>query len=422
MRTSRLRACRTDEGHADFVAAFEARHLTASPSRLSRWEYGNSGASCRLLRAYEVGACLPPYLLFATNDRQRRATEDTFASAPTVDPTAEITAEDTYAILDRVVLGHDLTGSDWYALAAFSALNGYFYLSPDNTRLIARRLLEELARSIGHGYILRFEALHLFATMPRVDAALIAELSAMIGSAGTGAIGDAASLVLRASPDAGRDLARKLLRAGTPAAQESATWIEDILQNRLPPSERPLQRSAVVACRDQLVAGLPSWATAHVESEVAQPLLETALAGRSRLQRHEASLLLMTSGVQENLSSRILDAFESHDDPVWRTRLVQLHEYLIPPDDPGRIERLALAESEPENRRALWNARAHVPVPLQPGPPLLEQLRDPTTQGPITSALGLTGSVDDALLARPDLVEVQAVLAWWRQRGPAITA
>lgn len=421
MRASRLRTCQSEEGCDRFVAAFEARHLTASPSRLSRWEYGRSGASFRLLRAYEEGCDLPPFLLFAINDRQRRVAEETFASLPTVSVDGEITTEAIYAILDRVVLGDPVSGSDWYALAAFSATNGYFYLSPDNTSLIARRLLEELARSIGAGYILRFEALHLFAALPRVDSALIEELATMISAQGTGAIGDAASLVLRAAPAESRQLARRLVTTATPAAQESATWIEDILQDRAPVADQALNRFEVVSCRDEICLHLPAWATAHVEADVTRPLVDTALGGRSRLQRHEASLLLMAGGIHEHLSAPVLDAFEDHPDPLWRTRLVQLHEYLIPPGDPARLETLALAESEPENRRALWNSRAHVSIPIQPGPALLEQLLDPDLQGPVTSALGLTGSVDDALLARPDLAEVRQVLMWWRDRGPALS-
>lgn len=421
MRVSRLRACRTAEGQARFVAAFEARQLTASPSRLSRWEYGRSGGSHRLLRAYEEGAGLPPYLLFAINDRQRRAVEDTFASAPTTDPSEGLVADDIYRILDLVVLGEPVSGSDWYALAAFAASHGFFYLSPDDTRLIAGRLLEETARSIGSGYLLRFEALHLLANLPRLDSAMLEGLVAMIETEGTGMIGEAASLVLRAAPDASRTLARQLVATATPAARESATWIGDILADRSPNPDPPLNRFDVLARRDELCQDLPSWATAHLEAEITKPLIETALAGRSRLQRHEASLLLMVAGLHDDLSGRILDAYESDDDRLWRTRLAQLHEYLIPPPDPTRIEALALAEEDPETRRALWNSRGHSPIPIQPGPTLLEQLRDPEMQGAVTSALGLSGSVDEALLARPDAASVREVLQWWRDRGPALS-
>lgn len=421
MRVSRLRATRTTEGSEAFVAAFEGRQLTASPSRLSRWEYGKSGASYRLLRAYEEGAGLPPYLLFAVNDRQRRAAEDIFAPLPTVDATEGLSPEEIYEILDRVVLGQEVTGSDWYALAAFATTHGYFYLSPANTRLIARRLLEELARSIAAGYVLRFEALHLFATMPRVDEALLEELREMIAAEQTGMIGDAASLVLRASPATSRALAQRLVASGTPAAQEGAAWIEAILADRHPLPDPPLDRTELVVRREQICEVLPDWAAAHVEDEVTKPLVDTALAGRSRLQRHEASLLLMLGGVHQEASGAVLDAFEEVDDPVRRTRLAQLHEYLVPAPDPDRLEALAITEDQPEDRRALWNSRAHAPIPIQPGPALIEQLRNPETQGPVTSALGLTGSVDDQLLARPELADVRPVLQWWRDRGPALS-
>ncbi|MFL6156899.1 MAG: hypothetical protein ACJ72D_12440 [Marmoricola sp.] len=420
LRVSRLRACLEPDGLERLVAAFEDRQLTASASRLSRWEYGRSGASFRLLRAYEEGAGLPPYLLFALNDRQRRAAEDTFAASPTIDPTEGISADDVYEILDRAVLCQEVTGSDWYALASFATANGYFYLSPDNTRLIARRLLEELARSIGSGYILRFEALHLFALLDRIQGAMIAELSTMIAEGGTGTIGEAASLMLRTAPEVSRALVEQLRSSDTYAARESAHWIEDILRDRAPVADPPLKRAEVLARREQICEELPPWATARLETEVTKPLVVTALAGRSRLLRHEASLLLMSGDVGEEISRTVLDAFEAEEDPVWRTRLAQFHEYLIPPRDPDRLEALALAEEDPEDRRALWNSRAHTLVPIQRGPAVLEQLKDPETQGAVSSALGLTGSVDAALLARTDLADVHPVLDWWQDRGPAL--
>ncbi|WP_209718395.1 hypothetical protein [Marmoricola sp. OAE513] len=422
MRVTRLRACSDDVGRSEFVGSFERRRLTASASRLSRWEYGQSGSSYRLLRAYEDGAGLPPFLLFALNDRQRRATEDAFSPTPTFDVTEGIGADDIYLILDRVVLGREVTGSEWYALAAFASSNGYFYLSPANTRLIARRLLVELARSIGPGYILRFEAMHLLASMPRVDVALIEEFMALVAADSTGMIGDAVSLVLRPAPAVARALAQQLRDSGTAAAQQSAAWIEDVLRDRSARPDPAVKRSELIARRDQICSDLPAWASAKLEDEITKPLVDTALGGRSRLQRHEASLLLMVAGVQETVEAALLDVFEVEKDPLWRMRLANLHEYLIPPGDPGRLEALALAEQHPEVRRALWNSRGHSPESIEPSEELLDQLGDPEARGSVTVALGLSGSVDENLLARSEVAAVRPVLEWWQEQGPALNS
>ncbi|RNL60507.1 hypothetical protein EFK50_19490 [Nocardioides marmoriginsengisoli] len=420
MRVSRLRAFETDAGRERFVAAFEDRQLTASASRLSRWEYGHSRGSHRLLRAYEEGTGLEPYLLFAVNDRQRRIAEDRFAGEPSVDVVQAVEAEDVYEILDRAVTARPVSGSDWYAMAAFAVANGYFYLTPANTRLLARRLIVELARSIGTGYLLRFEALHLLASMSRLDNAMLDELTAMISAGTTGMFGDAVSLILRSDPEVGRKLAEQLRTAESPVARQGYEWITEILRDRAPLPEPLLDRGEVAARREHLCQDLPAWAEAHLEVEVTKPLVDNALGGRSRLVRHEASLLMMTAGVQDAINGSLLDAFESETDPVWRTRLANLNEYLIPPPDPERLETLALAEQDPEVRRALWNSRAHARIPIEPGPGVLAQLADPTAQGGVTMALGLSGSIDQQLLDRPELEDVRGMLAWWRSQGPAL--
>lgn len=419
-RVARLRTCTTDEGRDGFVAAFASRNLTASASRLSRWEYGQSPGSHRLLRAYEEGGGLPPYLLFAINDRQRRILEDNFAATSSIEVTSGVVVEDIYEILDRAVAGDPVDGSDWYVLAAYAAAHGYFYLTPENTRLVARRLINELARSQGAGYLLRFEALHLFASMARVDTALISELLTMITTEETGFLGDAVSLILRASPQVGRALALKLRDAESAAVQQAYTWFADIERDRSPRPEPPVEKARVVHFRELLSQALPAWANARLEVEVTTPLLDTALGGRSRLRRHQASLLLMATEVGDALGGPLLDAFEGEQDPRWRTRLAHLHEYFGAPSDPERVAALALAEDDPEIRRALWNARGHAPVRIEPCAGVLSQLQDRDAQAAVAAALGMSGSVDEALLADPAVAGAHRLLGWWHQQGPAL--
>lgn len=422
MRVSRLSHCRDDEGAKQLVKVFASWGLTASPSRLSRWEYGHSSANGRLLRAYEAGCGLPPFLLFALNDRQVRAHEDRFADVASIEATDFLQAEDIYAILDRALSDDSVTGSDWYRLATFAASHKYFYLSHSNTRIVARRLIEELAHSLSAAYILRFEALHLLASQSRIHDALVEQLMEMFDDESTGSVGDAVSLVLRAAPPVRDALNSRMRESDSSMASQSRNWMADITGDGESDANKKIDKVAVIALAGELCRGLPKWAMAHLESDMTMPLVCEALGGRSRLKRHEASLLLMLAEIHAPLTGQLLDAFEQETDPLLRTRLANLLEYQVPASQPRRLETLALAETDPEARRSLWAARGHVLEPIELTPPIASQLTSPDSQFAVSYALGISGSAGAALWrGRKELpADVIGALEWWKQRGPAL--
>lgn len=421
MRVSRLAYCQDEEATAQLVKVFASWGLTASPSRLSRWEYGHSRGTARLLRAYESGCGLPPYLLFALNDRQVRAHDNTFADVASIEVTDFLKAEDIYAILDRAIGDDTVSGSDWYQLATFAASHKYFYLSHGNTRMVARRLIEELARSLGAAYILRYEALHLLASQSRIHDALIEQLGEMFEDESTGAVGDAVSLIMRAAPPVRDELVLNMRDSDSPMASHSRSWMADILRSRKPDAEPTVRRADVIALARELCSSLPRSATAHIESDMTMPLMAEALGGRSRIKRHEASLLLMLAEVQSPLSTSLIDILTRETSPLIRTRLANLLEYQVPASHPQRIERLALAETDPETRRGLWAARGHALSPIAVTPRIDKLLADPDSQFAVTYALGISSSAGSALAARthmPD--EALGMLEWWQRSGPAL--
>jgi len=421
MRVARLAHCVDEGANAQLIKSFASWGLTASPSRLSRWEYGSSRGTHRVLRAYETGCGLPPFLLFALNDRQRRVADDVFSDLASVEATGVFEAEDIYEILDRGLTRAAVSGSDWYLLASFASSNSYFYLSRSNTRILARRLIEELARSLGPAYILRFEALHLLASQSRVHEALVEQLTEMFEDESTGAVGDAVSLILRAAPPVRQALMDRLQDSDSPMLRQSRAWITDLLRETGPAPEKAPSRIAIAKLVDELCRQLPKWAMAHIESDMTRPLFAEALGGRSRAERHEASLILMLAGIQGPLSAGLLDAFEKQTDPVLRRRVAGLLEYQIPAPQPDRIESLALAESDPESRRSLWASRGHALDPIDVSEPVSAALVDPQSRFAVSYALGISGSVDDALIDREDFpAELRGVLGWWQQRGPAL--
>ena len=423
MRVARLKHCCDAAGLESLVEAFAARGLTASPSRLSRWEYGQSNATNRLLRAYEEGAGLNPYLLFALNDRQRRADVGAFAAVPSVDMAEGLTADDIYEVLDRAVSNAKVSGSEWYVLAGYTSCNGYFYLTPHNTRLLAHRLIGELARSIGAAYILRFEALHLFAGMDRVREAFVDELIDMIVDESAGTIGDGASLILRATPRERAKLATLLRGSHAQVAGQNTLRIKEILMDHTPLDEPALDRKVVVAHAVALCRALPRWTMAHVETDLTQRLIEAAIGGRFRSRRHEASLLLMLADIPPQTGAVLLDLYEQATDPLLRRRLANLNQYLIRAANPDRLESLALAETDPETRRALWAARGYVRKPIEVSEPIRHALADPVARHAVSHALGTSGSIADGLLADKRFDKsLKDTFQWWHSRGPALLA
>ena len=421
MRVSRLKQCSDDADTAELVKVFAEWGLNAEPSRLSRWEYGNSRASYRLLRAYEIGCGLPPFLLFALNDRQARAIEHRFSEVSAIDVSEILVVDEIYGIIDRALTVGAVSGSEWYELATFTASHNYFYLSPGNAGILARRLVEELAHSLGPAYILRFEALHLFASQPRLHNALIDQFLEMLKEGYTGNIGDTVSLISRAAPALRKDLLTQMRKSDSPMVRSSHDWIADILQVREPAKEIPVARAKLADLTETLCSALPKWAMAHVETDVTGPLISEALGARFRLERHEASLLLMLAGVHESLSEQLLDAVEAETDSLLRRRLANLLAYQVPGLNPDRLERLALAEEDSETRQSLWTARGHVLVPIHASDSIVAELCDPRWQFAVTYALGISGSIDDELLNRPDLSDdLLGTLNWWHQQGAAI--
>lgn len=291
-----------------------------------------------------------------------------------------------------------------------------FISPPRNAGIVARRLIEELARSLGPAYILRFEALHLLASQSRMHKALVEQLMEMFEDESTGAVGDAVSLILRAAPPIRTELLSRMGDSESPMMRNSRVWIAET--HSLPPTEKAVDMAKVSALTENLRQALPKWALAHIETDVTSPLINEALGAQSRPKRHEASLLLMLARVHNTLTVHLLDAFEGEIDPIVRRRLANLLEYQVRASLPDRLESLALAEEDPEARRSLWATRGHVLDPVHVSDSIVADLTDPGSQYAVSYALGISGSVDNILLDDSSLPDhVRSSLGWWQQHG-----
>lgn len=421
MRVARLRATAEEDGPQRFEDAMSEHDLAFEPSRLSRWEYGRARGTARLVRAYEIGCLLPPYLLFAVNDRRARGLRGAFAATPSVAASDLLVIDDIHDIIDRTLAGEDVSGSDWYQFASFATAGSHFYLSRRDMRIVARRLMEELARSIGPAYILRYEALHLLASLPRLQAAFVAELMAQFENEATGAIGDAISLILRTAPPVRREFFASMSDSTSPALRHGAVWMADLLRDRKRHWDTPLRPSPIFSVTDSLREGLPKWAMAHIECDMTGPLLSEAIGGHSRIKRHEAALILMLAGIGDHLSERLLDLLQTGSNRTVRRRLAHLLEYQVPVAQPDRILALAAAEADPVVGRSLWVARGHAGKQFTSSEAVTAALRCGSTEYGVTYALGMSGSVDEAMLANGGLSPHQRRnLTWWYERGPAL--
>lgn len=367
MRVARLRAATLDPSGADhFTMALASYGLPYGASRLSRWEYGRSGGSARLLRGYEDGTDLPAFLLFALNDRQKRVADTAYAGGPSVEVLSAVQDQEVHEILDRALTGGAVSGSDWYAMASFSAARDYFYLSRDNTARLVARLLAEVAQSLGPAYILRFEALQLLAAEPRVRVALENELTRVFEADVPGDVGDSVSFILRTAKPVRRMLVSRLRDSTSPANRHARNWITEIIGDRHRRKTHALDRGQLGKATGALFEALPEWATAHIELDIARPLLHEALGHRSRLVRHEASLVLMLAGAHEPLTDRLLQLLEGSGDVLLRQRLANLLEYQVPAGQGDRLRALLGVETDELTKSSFERTYLQIGRSLEP--------------------------------------------------------
>jgi hypothetical protein len=137
-----------------FVEALRARDVPADPPRISRWESGAHPAQPHVTAAYEDILGLRPGTISAVTVGLRR----TFGThVPARDQVVRDDRGDLEALLDEVQSGQG-SALSWERVAGSLTRHGRVFLRRTEWDDLAHLLVDELGRSVGLGYVGRFEA------------------------------------------------------------------------------------------------------------------------------------------------------------------------------------------------------------------------------------------------------------------------
>jgi hypothetical protein len=145
-----------------FMAALGELGLQADRSAVSRWESGKMQPRFSVLTAYERVLDLRHGQLSTVVNVLRRAysPEGQRAWAPVLDPQSEAFHLRLDHLLD-VLMADKATGPDWTEFGYFVSAPEMLYLHGTVWRDLTRRLVNELARSVGLAYLQRFETIRI---------------------------------------------------------------------------------------------------------------------------------------------------------------------------------------------------------------------------------------------------------------------
>ncbi|MFC5177411.1 hypothetical protein [Nocardioides taihuensis] len=137
-----------------FVEALRARDVPADPPRISRWESGAHPAQPHVIAAYEDILGVRPGTISAVTVGMRRA----FGThVPARDQVVRDDSRDLETLLDEVQSGRG-SALSWERVAGSLTRHGRVFLRRSEWDDLAHRLVDELGRSVGLGYVGRFEA------------------------------------------------------------------------------------------------------------------------------------------------------------------------------------------------------------------------------------------------------------------------
>ncbi len=145
-----------------FNAALHEVGLRADRSAVSRWESGKVTPRYQVLTAYEQVLGLPTGQLTSVVNALRRSLggEDLPAWAPVLDVRHDAFHDELDRLTDAIVDGQ-ATGAEWTSFGHHVAAAKTLYLHRGVWQLLARRLIQELSRSVGMAYLQRLEAVRL---------------------------------------------------------------------------------------------------------------------------------------------------------------------------------------------------------------------------------------------------------------------
>lgn len=190
-----------------FVAALKDRGVAVDNSRISRWESGTQAASQQVMEAYEQVLGLGQGSLSAVTSGLRRtfsSGENTHHAPPRTD------AGDLDRLLDTV-LGERAHGVHWQQLVAELTSFDRVFLRQQEWTDLCQRLVRELSRSVGLGYVRRYEAAATLIRHPSAQRHVSKAIGGFVMNPDTQVVAPVFNLLTEVSDQAASDLVLRML-------------------------------------------------------------------------------------------------------------------------------------------------------------------------------------------------------------------
>lgn len=226
----------------DFVPALAGAGISCDESRISRWESGSTHVPLSVIAGYEQVLELPQNRLTAVAQH--------LSPAPAIGNSRKELTPESHRRLDELV---DLTldgapsGSDWLDLADILAEHPTVYMRADIWRDLTARLLAELCRSLGVGYVTRLVTLRTLLTHPVVQHHVVRAIGQFVMDPCSVRVADAVALLQHVPGAKGTPIVMRLLgsdsepiRRGAARAAAAMLARDDFAPEHLPELETTL--------------------------------------------------------------------------------------------------------------------------------------------------------------------------------------
>lgn len=206
-----------------FVAAVKERGIAVDNSRISRWESGATPVPDSVLNAYEDVLGLGEGTLVTVTGGMRRL----LGSGPLPRQHDEPTRE--YVDLDRLLSEVERStpthGLHWQLVAAELTRHDRVYLRQAEWATLCQRLVVELSRAVGLGYVRRYEAAARLIRHPSARRHLSRALGSFVMNPDTQVVAPVLALLTEVDDQAAADLLLRMLRAESRGLRRSASSV-----------------------------------------------------------------------------------------------------------------------------------------------------------------------------------------------------
>lgn len=207
-----------------FIEALKAQGLQVDSSRISRWESGLQPLPSRVVSTYESVLGLTEGSLVAVSAGLRRAFGNGAVPKDGTVRDADVPDSDLDRLLDLIEAG-DATGGHWLRLVG--QLNRYdrVYLRQQEWAQLCKRLVAELASSVGIGHVRRYEAAASLIKHPNAQRHMTRAIGAFVMDPDTQVVAPVLHLLTEVTDAGAGDLVLRLLHAESKNMRSAAASV-----------------------------------------------------------------------------------------------------------------------------------------------------------------------------------------------------